>query len=268
LVRGRSVAEITFTHPDIDLPPLRVDVKPDSIYWNYGLNTANFPTHGGEVVQILSVYFDDLEITGTIRGYPELEKIYRWFLRYMHLATQGDSGHGSFNTEPVIMHYPERRWTFRLYPKALPGFKYGREVVAPTWKMIAAVDEPEAHANGSLSSLIVDQTEKSFLQGEGVELFGKATAQIGFNPDDPFSGPTTGQVKKGEVRDAYGRLGDFYNKLIPAYLGGDFRDLAADFSKPSFLKGGKKFGANDPATPDQGVTQAKKIADRKKKPQT
>lgn len=264
------MSEVVFTHPDIDLPSLRVAVKPDSIFWSYGLNTANYPTYGGEVVQILSVYFDDLEITGMIQGYPELEKIYRWFIRYFQLATQGNSGRGSYNTDPVIMNYPERQWSFRLYPKSLPGFKYGRDVVVPQWKVVAAVDEPNAHSPGSLSSLIISDTTQKFIESEGIQLFGKATAEIGFNRTDPFSGYTPQDYKKGTVRDAYGKLADSYTKtFLPSYLTGDFKDLTADYSKPMFLRDALHPGealaeASDPITVNPGVAKAKKIADRTK----
>jgi hypothetical protein len=41
----------------------------ERVAWGYTLNTANFPTYAGEVVQILSCYVEDLEITGVVQTY-------------------------------------------------------------------------------------------------------------------------------------------------------------------------------------------------------
>src|SRR5438067_2227212 len=56
---------IVFSHPRLK-QNLSIRINPDQITWDYGLNTASFPTYGGEVVQILSVYFGDMTIKGKV----------------------------------------------------------------------------------------------------------------------------------------------------------------------------------------------------------
>lgn len=185
MVDERAVeAKVIFTHPS--LTPLQVSVNPDEITWAYGLNTASFPTYGGEVVQILSMYFDDMTIKGTVGTYAEIEKIYGWFLLYIQTATQGQTGTGSYNTTPITFLYPARGWQFTIYPKSLPSFKYGTEVVAPSWTITAAVAEPEAE----LTELVMDEaTLAAAASTGGFEPFGTTTAAIGYNDDNPFSDP-------------------------------------------------------------------------------
>lgn len=236
--------ELLFTHPNRKVGgPLRVSVRPNEIVWSYGLRTAKYPTYGGEVVQILSCYFDDMTISGNVGSYRELERIYKWFIEYIQLATQGERGAGSYDTRPVVMKYPERGWTFRIYPRALPGFKIGRDVVAPEWKMTAAVAEPDQQFK--LKTL--DHAQKKLVESEGdVKLFGKVTGDIGFEEGDPFRDPLAGGSKTARKRNRqepfrndYQKISDFYNNLIPSYLANDFDDLAADYSKPAYTAGGR-----------------------------
>lgn len=267
-------AQIVFSHPRSP-EPLNVWVKPNAVQWSYGLNTANYPTYGGEVIQILSVFIDDMTITGNTRSYREMENIFRWFTNYIQRATQGTTGQGAdgYDSNPVKMTYPERGWQFEIIPKALPSFKYGRDLTVPEWTMQAAVVEPQWGISDSsmkeLQGAILDSQglNSQFLKGEGIELFGKATINssaaaagydtaFNFNPDDPFSGPTEAQYKKDKLRGAYGELADTYNKLIPAYLESDFSDLSADYSKPAFLNRGK--GGDGENT---GTKKAKDVVD-------
>lgn len=240
------MAELIFTHPKMSGNALKVRTKPDSIFWGYGLNTANYPTYGGEVVQILSCYIDDLTVKGMVGTYAELEKIYSWFITFMHLATQGEKGHGSYNTDPVVMHYPERGWTFDIIPKSLPGFKYGRDVVAPEWTMIAAVKEPDEKFKSLLLQNVEEEIRKSEQFGEK-ELFGKVTAGIGYSKTNPFQNPDAQVVKKEKEKqqDTLGDLADWFNNLIPAYLDNDFSSIEGDYSKPVYLDGKKGKGERE-----------------------
>lgn len=239
------MAKIQFYHPDASPNTLYVDVKPNQIEWSYGLNVANFPTYGGEVVQILSAYIDDLTVTGNVRTYQEIEEIYSWFITYIQLATQGVTGVGRYNVKPVQMSYFERGWKFNIYPTGVPGFKYGRDVVAPEWKLTAAVVDP---AQGLLDKITTEAAETA---GEdGLPLFGVATGEIGFEPHNPFSDPLGGEGKlgekntkrflKGQSLSGFKTPADAYNELLPAYLEGNFEDLTADYSKPVVEKAEEK----------------------------
>lgn len=246
--------QLIFTHPRIS-SSLKVQVNPNQIEWSYGLNTVNYPTYGGEVIQILSCYIDDMTITGNVKSYAKMEQIYRWFIDYIQLATQGLKGVGRFNVQPVSMFYKPRGWNFQIYPTRLPGFRYGRDVIAPEWTVQAAVVDPDQN----LQEHIMTQAEIQSAYGN-LQLFGKATAEIGYESDDPFRTPDVQNVdkdkklKKGTTsRNDYGKLADWYNNLIPAYLNNDFDDLTADYSKPAFLSGVNK-----------GTADAKKAVDKNK----
>jgi hypothetical protein len=225
--------ELTFTHPNAELqPPLTVSVKPDQLVWAYGLNTARFPTYGGEVVQILSMYVDDLTITGTVGSYKELERIYGWFIQYMQLATQGHGGSQGYDAAPVQMTYHHRNWHFNILPNSLPAFRYGRDVVAPTWEMKAAVVEFSDNFTDAVMSVNGDLVE---VAGEGgFEPFGTVTAEIGYNEFNPWSGPTDQVYISGKTRDQYASAAtsDWFKNLIPSWLKGDFKSISADYSIP------------------------------------
>ena len=274
------MTQLIFKHPKMN-DDLNVSVKPNSIEWSYKLNTANYSTYGGEVIQILSVYIDDLAITGEVENYRQMENIFRWFTNYIQLATQGSTGQGSdgYDSTPVTMVYPERDWQFKIVPMDLPSFKYGRDIVVPEWQMRAAVAEQEWGVTRSsteeLGAVILSTKGiNSVVQSEGIDLFGKATintssalkgvdSAFDYNPDDPFSGPVDVDPKTGKptayskdkLRGAYNDLADRFNKLIPAYMTGDFHDLSADYSKPAFSGGAGGGNTNT------GTTNAQKIAD-------
>lgn len=227
-------AQVIFSHPAVSsqLGDLVVYLRPDEIVWAYGLNTANFPTYGGEVVQILSMYFDDMTISGTTRSYQEMEDIYRWFLTYIQTATAGVKGDSPFDQRPVSFSYPHRGWQFDIIPKALPGFQYGRDVVAPTWQVVAAVAEPD----GELKDIILDDASFEALTTGDVEPFGTVTAEIGYKQDNPFSAPTNDNFQSPEFKQEQGDIADFFNKLIPSYLSGEFSAIEAG-SKPALAGG-------------------------------
>lgn len=248
---------LIFSHPKMK-NSLGIHVNPNQIEWGYGLNVANFSTYGGEVIQILSAYIDDMTIQGNVNTYRQMENIYTWFITYMQIATTG-IGHGRFNVQPVTMTYATRGWVFQIYPTGLPGFTYGRDVVAPEWSLQASVVDPDQNL---LNDIISTARVEAINSQEGVELFGRATGNIGFEINDPFSDPLGDTAKnqkellEGKApRGGYNQLADSYNKLLPAYLEGNFSDLTADYSRPVVTKKGL----------NKGTAEAKEAVDRNKK---
>lgn len=233
-------ANLLFTHPEME-KPLKVWVNPNQIEWSYGLNVANYPTYGGEVIQILSSYIDDMQLSGNVSTYHQMEWIHRWFIIYIQKATTGHAGSGKFNVQPVSMFYKERGWRFLIYPKGMPNFRYGTEVVSPEWTMQAAVVDPDQE-HPLKQEILTKARTAEIASDDGFPLFGKATGNIGFEEEDPFSGPVLDpKIKKEKekallhgdaVRGGFKTIADRYNKLLPAYLEGNFEDLTADFSKP------------------------------------
>jgi hypothetical protein len=242
---------VFFSHPQ--LGSIEIDDGVEDVRWAYNLNTVSFPTYGGEVVQILSVYIDDVAISGMVSTYHQAEAIYRFFAAYMQIATQGrkpvpnikDSvSSTAYNLQPVTFTYPHRQWTFSVYPKTAAGFAYGGEIVAPLWQVTCHV---------------IDNTPDLALIKEGI----KATVTAQGLPDEAHQGTFTlnGQISPGrgnpdtdpwqtftlpnsQVQAIIHRYGDFYNSLIPAYAQGDFSALiGAIGSKPNF---GNNRGPSNP----------------------
>lgn len=234
------MAKVIFYHPRVIPNQLAISVRPDQVTWAYGLNTAVYPTYGGEVVQILSVFFDDMTIAGTVGSYAEMERIYQWFIAYMQAASQGTSNIPSHDQVPVSFYYPERNWHFQIWPKSLPGFKYGRDVVAPTWKVVAAVKEPDATFADQLKTVAQSNAANGTLA-----TFGKATADFGDTGNltsNPFASPDANPLKKGQTFGQFlsqqtKQLADTFSGFVQSYATDSFTQLPefADFSKPPNL---------------------------------
>lgn len=225
---------INFYHPDVDRG-LSVTTGPDDVQWSYGLNTVTYPTYGGEVVQILSAYADNLTVGGTVQTYKKLDEIYSWFLEVMHVMTQGRAvvNDESYSQEPVIMSYAERGWYWHIFPLSLPGYRRGREVVAPEWRLEASVYEADTAVN--------DLSLKA--AKDGIE---KVTLGIGYDPDNPFSNPFADDknFKAKDLHEYYDEAVDNFSKLIPAYMDGNFESVIGEVgSKPAF--GSNKVNAGE-----------------------
>jgi hypothetical protein len=226
--------KIIFSHPALS-KTLVVDVNPDAIVWSYALKTQNYPTFGGEVVQILSMLVEDMTITGMVSSYAKMENIYSWFVAYMQRATQGKTQ--AYDTTPVTFEYPARGWKFLIQPKTAPGFQYGRDIVAPTWSITAAVVESPESFESTLKSAV----EAQAMQSEGFQPFGTATAEIGFSEFNPWTTPNTGKsYKEGATRQYYSEIsgpsGPF-NSFMKSWLPGEAmaaEALGANYSKPAF----------------------------------
>ncbi len=242
--------EINFYHSYVG--SLSIDNGVDEAQWAYGLNLQHYPTYGGEVVQILSVFIDNLTLTGTCSTYAQLEAIYKYFTHYLIGATQGHSQtpvpNESYNLDPMTFTYPDRNWTFQIYPLAAPGFQYRTGGIGPQWQLQAFIidDSPDL---GVIKDGIKAAAVKS------VNLNGGTPAQIGTfsltgdispksgNPNaDPFQ--TEDPSALAEQAQA-AQWADFYNSLLPSYMTGNFASLASTSgSKPNFGQRAQKRGTN------------------------
>lgn len=243
--------DLIFQHED--KKPLTVSTGADQISWGYGMNVQTYPTYGGEVVQILSTYVDDLQVTGTIMNYQQMERIYSFFLDYIQNATQP----GGFDLVPMVMMYPERDWKFYIAPKVLPQFRMATDVVAPIWRIEAAIVRPDP----ALQQLTQDYILKHLANGETqTELgdFGRLTGGIGFKVDNPFSSPDATVIGKDGVDKALAKVGDWWGTMIPNWLNGDPDKLKTALfgSRPAFLTGSLP-GAKSKDTKGNTKTNAK-----------
>lgn len=237
---------VAFTHPQ--LGSLIIENGIDAAQWAYGLNTATFPTYGGEVVQILSVFIDNLTIAGTVTTYEQANAIYRYFAGYLQTATQGkvagaasqagdSTDSGAYNLEPITFTYLERNWSFDIYPISVPGFEYGFDVVAPTWRIEAFVVD-DAQDLGLIKDGIKALATTGGVpdDGSGVLDTFSITGQISPLYGDPNTDPfQTYDSSISDQQKLIGRYSNYYNTLIPAYAQGDFSAITGVAgSKPAF----------------------------------
>lgn len=220
----------------------------DEVSWAYGLNVATFPTYGGEVVQILSVYIDDLTVEGTVRSYAEAEAIYEFFIKYFTVATQGSeqADQNKYTQVPMIMEYGHRGWVFEIQPLEAPGFTYATETVAPKWKLQAHVVDKTPDVK-KLQDLVVQELVSKgetingqTLPDEFLTLKGVISPESGDPGQNPFIAPGTFQGEKfiastaQKAAEGVTKIGDYYNSLLPSYLNDTFfQSATAIGAKPN-----------------------------------
>lgn len=250
--RRQHSTPVHFYHPACG--ELVVYTGIDQISWGYTMNTANFPTYGGEVIQILSCYVDDLQMQGTLHDYKEMQTVYDYFLKFIDNAGGANSvdehGQRIRDERPMKFTYPHRNWVFDIFVKEAPGYRRGRDVVAPTWQITGHVVDHAGDAK-KLSDLIVKEAEfKSLTSGEAFDLEGK----IRYQDEDPFSDPWTDTGPNFSVLD---KQTDQFAKLLPSYLKGDFDLIFAGVgSKPAF---NPQFGLDKRGGSDKDETTRRAI---------
>lgn len=256
IVVGQGSHTVLFSHPQVGELHVRTGI--DNISWGYQLNTANFPTYGGEVVQILSCYVDDLTVQGTLQSYLDMENVYTYFLQYLKIANTRDR---NSLMHPMKFYYPHRQWEFEIIVTNLPGYRKARDVVAPTWQISAHVVD-EGNDVESLKQLIVDEaqikaqigsTDPKFNEHFGLE------GKIRFIDENPFSDPFTDQGLNfaNNRHEAIQNIGDYYSTLLPSYLDGDFDAIFGNIgSQPSFSPNRGPKGHLDTDTQRQAIKKA------------
>jgi hypothetical protein len=241
---GAGSHQAIFLHPDPDIGSLVVHTGIDNIGWGYSLNTASYPTYGGEVVQILSCFVDNLEVGGQIQTYEDMEIIYSYFLKYMQLATQGVK-RKKYIQVPITFMYPHRGWQMRIIPTNAPAFKKGRDVVVPEWRIEAFIVDDNENTQ-ELSNLIIEEAriKEAILYKNNKEPFNEnfgLQGKIRFTDANPFSDPLPLGTPPGTfspIHDTITAIADNYNKLIPAYLAGDFSSLIGNVGSTPAATGG------------------------------
>jgi hypothetical protein len=225
---------VTFFHPDIRPsgdgirpgPYLKVNSGLEEATWSYNLNTVAFPTYGGEVVQILSCNIGELTLTGTLPSYRAMERVYSFFAYYLQIATQGRSrkatnGKTAYNQTPMKFTYPERGWSFDIIPTSLRRFRYGQDVVAPSWGIQAHIVD---HTNDlhDIKEFTKHQVLDSFLKSDGEKF--DIQGRIGFLAENPFSAPGTifgDDFDPENTREQWKKQSNRFNEVIEAYLESD-----------------------------------------------
>lgn len=242
---------VHFSHPRIGM--LTIETGLDVANWGYNLNTAVFPTYGGEVVQILSVYIDDLQLSGSVATYSQCEAIYSYFASYFQIATQGrvtnpQPGQSSYNLDPVSFMYPERDWTFQIYPKSAPGFAYNWDAVTRQWQLVAHIidDSPDLDPiKNAIKNQVIQQQLTGFAR-----INGEISPDSGNPETNPFQTYDQGALATSA---AVQKNADYYNSLIPAYANGDFSALTGGLgASPSSILTGGTGGGTQVTVPSSG----------------
>lgn len=237
------MAVVTFAPPSgsslaSQIGQLTIETGIDVAQWGYNLNTVSFPTYGGEVIQILSVYIDDLTLGGTVSTYSQCEAIYSYFGTYFQLATQGKNtsgipGQSAYNLDPIVFTYPARGWSFQLTPKSTPGFAYDWDAVGRIWQLQSHVIDDSANSTiSSMKDAIKYQAIQQALTG-----FAQINGEISPDSGNPEVNPFQTYDQAAQVTSAsIKKYADYYNALIPAYANGDFSALTGGLgSTPSSI---------------------------------
>ena len=243
---------VVFSHPSKLVGKLIIETGLDTAQWGYNLNTQVYPTYGGEVVQILSVYIDDLQIGGSIATYSQMEAIYSYFAAYMQIATQGRSptpnpGISAYNMEPITFTYPARGWEFEIMPMSVPGFYMAHDLVLPSWQLTAHVVDDSVNQNPTLTSIKSQITDSAI--AASLENFQKINDEISPDMRNPDTMPF--MVFTGNPSTSIQNYADYYNSLISSYSG----------TNPSTVPG------SAPATPSASGSNNSKQRDANAKTQ-
>lgn len=260
---------ITFSHPSVGTLHLRF--APKEVNWSYNLNTSETNTYAGQVVQILSVNFESLTITGQFgneskddynlsgiawtrkapamanrfgRFGPGLAQMTEWFKGYFAVASQG-VGTDNYNEQPITIQYAyasdiavdekmsESKWL--VYPTSFPSYRIANDNFAPEWKVECQVYQAP--------DVLVDQAKQESIERLAYEPL--------YQPGSKFSDPVpvingakmTPEELKKAAKDAYQALYDNTDRFwqqLPAYTEEDILSL---------LKNGFSAPATVPSTP-------------------
>jgi hypothetical protein len=117
-----------------DGPSVSFRIDPDSIEWNFKINTTVIPTVAGRVVQVLGATLSDMTVTGkygqNVRAGQDGEswKLAEAFVnkirQIQEYQSRDSAQHGKMHT-PAIFNYSPKNWRFQVYVKALADTQGG-----------------------------------------------------------------------------------------------------------------------------------------------
>lgn len=252
---------ITFSHPE--LPTLALRLAPTEVDWTYNLVTSETNTYAGQVVQILSVNFDNFIVQGkfgresrgdyarngdtwtrknapSTRGGkygPGLTQMTEWFKHYFSIASQGIQGQDNYNEAPVTVTYQgayniavdtnKTETSWKVYPVDFPSYKISNDNVSPEWKLTCQVYEaPKALTAQTMEDAISRLSYTPLYQPGG----------RWSDPQPKGTSPTQAQLRLAakEALDALSASVDHFITLLPTYTESDLNDLLQrGFSAPA-----------------------------------
>lgn len=271
------MAGVLFSHPTVGKLSLRL--APTSVEWTYNLNTSTTPTYAGEVVQILSVNFDQFIMQGRFgkegphgrnlvskdryeprpigeyRDYTNtgkyaigLSQMTEYFRDYFAIASQGNDAHavGHYDQAPMTITYDgssdieDGSWV--VYPVSFPSYRRSNVDFAPEWQVVCEVEEPDY----KIKTHAMTQ-ELSNLRSY-VGYFPQNRFSDPFGQYDPFTTPTKEAVKRAitqaQISAVEDSIVDIYQHMMPAYNENDVEMLLNSSGPWVFSKALKDAGVN------------------------
>lgn len=265
---------VTFSHPQ--LPVLGLRFAPMEVDWTFNLNTSETPTYAGQVIQILSVNFENFIISGqfgregrsdyelkngawtriaspsltaTSKYGPALTQMTEWFKSYFAIASQGTNGRDNFNEEPVTITYQgashlpvdnnklETSW--KVYPTSFPSYKIANDNFAPTWRVECQVYEAP-------QEIVLATKDDAISRLTYAPLYQPGSKWSDPSPVGPNA--TQAQIRAAAEAALNNTLSsiDHFRQLLPTYTESDIENLL-------------QRGFSTPAT--SSVSSAKKVTD-------
>lgn len=259
------MAGVVFTHPNNSVGTLRLRLAPSSINWTYNMNTSVVDTYGGQVIQLLSINFDKLTITGRfgregphgkivnpagtrvrerqVSGYRDyrvpnisryryavgLSQMTEYFSRYFAVASQGKDAYATG-------HYDQRAMTLR-YAGALDDMERSWTVYPVDFPSYSrAIDE---FAPEWTITFEIEEPDYAIKETQMKEALKRIRSSIGYTPANPFSDPLGSfldknpkkrtkqaiQIATEEAHLLADQVVDHYRTMVPALTDEDLDEL-------------------------------------------
>lgn len=172
---GGTLANFTNVDPDVCyLNGYPMPFFPNSLTWDYTLNTASFDTIGGRVVQVLSIAIESVTLQGDAGNRANLQLLYVYVngLQNTQISTQVSSS----------LVLPSRNWSFNVWVHTFPAFGWDYETVTYPYQLTLEVDQNYG---------VPDELSQSVVNGAFADL----QDNIGFN--STWNGLNSGTGQQG-----------------------------------------------------------------------
>lgn len=218
----------------VETLPLRLE--PNSISWDYNLNTNIVNTIGGQIIQVLSVNIDTLVIEGQIgkegpfglnenltRKSPDqqwdnrsgtygvgLTQMTEFFRNYFARSSQGGDAHapGRYQYLPMkVSYHPAREW--EVIPTSFPSFRRSLENFAPEWRIEFAVVTSDAEVQKIAYQMAMDR----LMDG------------IGYHARNPFSDPLADDVDPTAAGEILSQIASNFREMVPGFSRGELENM-------------------------------------------
>jgi hypothetical protein len=179
-------------------PNMTFRIDPESVEWNFKINTTVIPTVAGRVVQVLGATLSDMTVTGKYGQHTKLGKDGQsWKLaeafanrvREIQAYQSRDSTTRAKMHVPAIFAYPPKNWRFQVYVKSLADSR-GGSVMHTTGRFsydyaltffIVDVISDDLHTISGKKKAAVDKYIARISEGIGWH-FSQYNGQVPINP--------------------------------------------------------------------------------------